>query len=105
MSTIHDTITSNTLQMQAGQFGIKVAEAGTLPDLSTLDPPEFFYGVVKALSDSVLTLKVRASVYMGDKNIAGYQLKTGDVISGKFDQITVTSGKVVVYYGKEEKAV
>ena len=104
MSTTYEVITANTLAMQTGQFGLKVATSATvLTDLSTTPAAEYFYGIVKAIQASVITLKNRASIY-GDATVVSFPMAAGDIISGKFDLVTVISGTVLIYMGKEAVA-
>lgn len=101
MSTTYSTITANTLSLMTGQFGLKVAAPGTtLTNLGAVKPNEYFYGIVKALEASTVTLVPRTSIY-GDATIENLAIPAGQEVSGKFDLVTVTAGKVVIYIGKE----
>lgn len=102
MSTTNATITANMLQMERGMFGALIALPTTpISDLSTTDSKEFFYGIVKGLEPSVVTVTVRDSVLMGSRTLASIPLSLNEELCGKFDNVSVASGKVLITYGKE----
>lgn len=105
MFMIPETIIANTLAMQTGQFGLKqVTPATSLTDLSTFNSGEYFYGIVQATTASKVTFKPRATP-LGDTTLTDIQMEAGDIISGKFDLVTVSSGQVLIYLGKEAGTV
>jgi len=99
-SSSQEIIIANMVSMENGQFGCKFADATTvLPDLSAA-PGEYYYGIVKALSTSVVTFVSRPTI-CGDATLTSIPMPVGSTIGGKFNLVTVTSGKVMIYMGKE----
>lgn len=98
----------NNSKMENGQFGLKLATSATaLTDFSaTTASKEWFYGIITATAASVITVKLRTthSAPGTDTTLTGIALAVGQSLKGKFDLVTVTSGTVLIHFGRDERA-
>jgi hypothetical protein len=76
----------NFYQTSTGDYGFRVV------DSSFSQPSGEAYRAIQVLSDAVVT----TTTQVGDA-LTGESLPSGTVIYGKFDTISVASGKVIAY--------
>jgi hypothetical protein len=107
MSDIYSAGLYNMKKMENGEYGLKLATSTTtLPDFSAAGASkEWFYGIITATAAAVVTVKIRTahSAPGTDATLTGFALAVGQSLKGKFDAVTVTSGTVLIHYGKDER--
>lgn len=85
---------SNVNKAMLGQFGITILTAGQT------SPVGATYVGIKANLDAVFSCDlVELEGEIGDAEITALALGKGDTIEGRFENITVTSGKLYCYKG------
>lgn len=75
-----------------GQFGLRVLTGSSVADET--------FVAIQAVEDSVVSSDLNAyNSYIGDTSITDLALAKGMVIYGQFENIVVSSGKVIAYKG------
>lgn len=86
-----------------GQFGLRV-----LTNSAPSDPNEIFYCIL-VLDDSVITADILVDteedgVHLGDTTLTSLAVPSGFYIFGKFQNISMTTGRVIGYLGGEDES-
>ena len=81
--------TSDFQKLSFGDNGLRVVNAG-----STTTPGESF-GAIQVIDSAVISCDIDA--IGGDASLTSVSLFAGTIIYGNFDDISVTSGKIIAY--------